>query len=442
MQENEHEQQSNQDETQEENALEQSQVPSSLLSNVLHHLDLSPEQAPSEQALADLLLKLRSGRWQERTQALQALGKMENALSLDQLAPLLHDEDETVRATTLYVLGRMSEGPVQVPLHWLVAALQDKNWHVRENAVFALAQQGARVPIEVIMTALHDRDGSVREAASFVLQQRSGDATASALYGQLREETSMQHELYDPNHSNSKYNGHPPITAADSEWNGTFIEYSGNAARGHVVNEQMQAYASGYHASHDATAQEFSPEGYAEAMTARNEKVTSYRPRKKSHIGWWIATIIITAILFFGLGLGLLSITNVSSSVVGSFKQSSSAMPMMSNADPTQSFLFDEPSYATIMQNALSNALHLTPQQILEQVKLLGSLDAVAAQQGVSSTQLYGIEMNALNQIATAATQTGKTTPDSASSMITLLSNNNDLRSQVVLKLLGTAGRK
>jgi hypothetical protein len=441
MQENEHEWQSNQDEAQAENALEQSLVPSSLLSNVLQHLDLSPEQAPSEQALEDLLLKLRSGMWQERTQALQTLGKMENAVSLDLLAPLLHDADETVRATTLYVLGTIS-GQVQVPLHWLVEALQDKNWHVRETAVFALAQQGTRVPIEIIMTALHDRDGSVREAASFVLQQRSGDAMASALYGQLREETAMQSELYDPTHSNSKQNGHTPITAADGEWNSTFMEYSGNAARGHTVNEQMQVYASGYHAPHEPMQQEFSHEGYAEAMAARNEKVTSYRLRKKSHIGWWIATIIITAILFFGLGFGLLSITNVSSRVVGGFKQSSSAMPAMSNADPTQSFLFDEPSYAAIMQNALSNALHLTPQQILEQVKQLGSLDAVAAQQGVSSSQLYVVEMDAFNQIANAATKTGKTTPDSASSMITLLSNNNDLRSQVVLKLLGTGGSK
>src|SRR5438876_4665745 len=347
MQENDHEWQSNQDEIQREHEPEQIQVPSSLLSNVLHHLDLSPEQTPPAQSLDDLLLKLRSGTWQERTQTLHALGKLEQqAISLDLLAPFLNAEDETVRATTIYILSTMSQ---EVPLHWLVKALHDKNWHVRENAVFALAKQGTRVPIEVLMTALHDRDGSVREAASFVLQQRSDHATVSALYGQLREETSMQREPYDPAYSNGKHNNHTPVAAPDGEWNGTFMEYSGNARRTHAVSEQMQAYASGYHVPHNATTHEAPPDEYAETMGARNEKVTSYRLRNRSHKSWWIATVIITAFLF--LGIGRLS---TMFPAPGIFEGSVKPMNNITIAEPNKNFIIDDPTYAPIMQSALS----------------------------------------------------------------------------------------
>ncbi len=122
-------------------------------------------------------------------------------VSIDLLSPFLQDEDETVRAATVHILGIMSK---QIPLHWLVEALHDTNWHVREVAVFALAKQGSRIPREVLMAALHDKDGSVREAAYFVLHQNSVDETSSALYGQLREEIPMQHELYDPTRLNGK----------------------------------------------------------------------------------------------------------------------------------------------------------------------------------------------------------------------------------------------
>ncbi|MBV9257386.1 MAG: hypothetical protein JO215_05155, partial [Ktedonobacteraceae bacterium] len=73
MQDKEHEWQSNQDATERDDEAEQLQVPSTLLPNVLQRLDLLPEQAPSELSPDELLLKLRSGRWEERVQALRTL---------------------------------------------------------------------------------------------------------------------------------------------------------------------------------------------------------------------------------------------------------------------------------------------------------------------------------------------------------------------------------
>src|SRR5450631_157714 len=158
MQDNTHEWESKQDRTQKNDDQEHLQVPSSLLSNILHHLELSPEQTPSEPSLNDLLLKLRSTAWQDRTLALHALEKLNYPVPIDLLSPFLQDEDATVRAATVHTLSIISK---QIPLHWLIKALHDTNWHVREVAVFALAKQESRIPREVLMTALHDKDGSV-----------------------------------------------------------------------------------------------------------------------------------------------------------------------------------------------------------------------------------------------------------------------------------------
>ncbi len=67
------------------------------------------------------------------------------------------------------------------------------------------------------------------------------------------------------------------------------------------MNEQAQAYAAGQYTPHDAISHEAPPDEYAEMMPSRHEKVTSYRLRSKSRKGWW-AIIIVTALLFLGLG--------------------------------------------------------------------------------------------------------------------------------------------
>lgn len=428
MQENEHEWQSKQDDIQSENEPEQLQVPSSLLPSVLHRLGLPPEQAPSEQSLDALLLKLRSGTWEERTLALRALGSSEHTVSLDLLSPFLHDEDETVRATTVAMLGTMSK---QVPLHWLVEALHDTNWHVREAAVFALAKQGARIPIEVLMTALHDRDGSVREAASFVLRQNSFDKTSFALYGQLREETPMQHELYDPTRLNGKHNDHTPETMSDNDWNGAFMAYDSNSTRAHTVNEQVQAYAAGHYSPHNATSHEVPPDEYAGIMSSRNEKVTSYRLRSKSHKSWWAIIVVVVALLF--LGLGRVSATIMPQTNFGN--GSKSVVPVAKPAI-VKDFSFNDPTYTPIMEAALSNVLHLLPGEILYQLKLRGSLEAVATAQGVSASDLYTAEMNAFNLILNQATKTGNIDPQSASVWTAQLKSDSGLRDKTVLSML------
>jgi hypothetical protein len=435
MQENEHEWQSNQDGTQKDDEPEQFQVPSTLLSNVLQRLGLPPEQTPSEQSIDDLLLKLRSGTWEERALALHALGRLEHPVSLNLLAPFLQDEDETVRATTIDVLGTMSK---QVPLHWLVEALHDTNWHVREAAVFALAKQGARVPKEVLMTALHDRDGSVREAASFVLHNSTAE-TSSALYGQLREETVMQRELYDPARLNGKHADHAPVNTQDGDWNGAFMEYGGSSTRTHAVNEQAQAYAASHYAPHSTTSQEVPPDEYASIQSSRNEKVTSYRLRGKAQKSWWTITIVVVAVLFLGLGRLSTMIVPQSSFGIGTKNATSVVpVPVTTVAQPAQPFLFDA-TYARFMQDTLATHLHLTPQLIQEQLKRRGSLEAVATARGVSASDLYNAEIDAFNVIFTQATNAGVIDPQSASVWMAQLKSDSGLRDKIVISMLSTS---
>jgi len=428
MQDKEHEWQSNQDATERDDEAEQLQVPSTLLSNVLQRLELLPEQASSELSPDDLLLKLRSGRWEERVQALCTLEKMEYTISIELLAPFLKDEDEAVRAAAIHMLGTMGQ---QVPLSWLVEAVHDMHWQVRETAIFALAKQGHRIPIEVLMTALHDGDGSVREAASFVLQQSPVDETSSALYGQLREETFMQRDLYDPARLNGKHSFQSSENGTNDGWNGAFVEY-GSFARSHEVSEQVQAYAAGQYTLHDATSYEAPTDEYAEMMSSRNEKVTSYRLRRKSHKVRW-AIILITALLFFVLGC-------LSATVVRQTNFEASPKDIQ-NVSPSKlaDFPFNTSAYASIMQNALSNALHLTHPEIMMQLKRYGSLRAVAENQGVSASQLQEIEMNAFNSIFNQAVSMKDIDPQVANSWINRLQSNPALREKIVLELLTSA---
>jgi HEAT repeats len=429
MQDNVNEWQSQQERTSGNDGQEHPQVPSSLLSNILHHLELSPEQIPSEPSLDDLLLKLRSTAWQDRTLALHALEKLKYPVSIDLLSPFLQDKDATVRAATVHALSIISK---QVPLHWLIEAFHDPNWHVREVAVFALAKQGSRVPREIFMAALHDKDGSVREAASFVLQQNSVDHNSSGLYGQLREETPMHNELYDPTRLNGQSNGHSPENTPPAEWSGVFMEYSGNSAHPHTVNEQVQAYAAGQYTPHNATSYENSPDEYAEMMSSRHEKLTSYRLRRKSHKSWWAITIVLVAFLF--LGVGRMSTVIVPPNISIGLKDAKSVV--VSSTDKGFPMRSD---YSIIMQKALSSTLHLTQQQVLTKLKERGSLNVIAADQGVSTSILAKAELNAFNTILQNAVSTGQISPADVNQWMSQLQKNSDLREKIAITLLTAA---
>jgi len=437
MQNQEHEWQHSQDEQHTGDEPATSQVPSTLLPDVLYRLGLSTEN--SELPIADLLLKLQSSTWEKRALALHTLGKLEHPIPINLLSSFLKDEDETVRSTTVHLLGMRGK---QAPLHWLVEALHDTDWHVREAAVFALAKQGTRVPSEVLMTALHDHDSSVREAAQFVLQRDSATATPSSLHEMLWKETPMQPEKNNSAHLNGKENhtlaGTIPYEAAPPDsWNGSFTEYSNTTPHAHTINEHAQAYAAGqYTPPNDAVYQESPPDEHASVMAQRGEKITSYRVRSKPHKGWW-AAIVVTAMLFLGLGR-LSTMTFMPQFGFGGFNNPKDVQigkdTISQKLDPA--LFAKNPLYQQIMLVDLSNAMHITPQEILDQVKQKDNIQTVATAHNVSPEQLQKIEINAFTSISQSATQAGMITQQEADQEMNQLDADTALCNSVTMNLL------
>ncbi len=426
MQDNENEWSSRPEDDDREGLEEEPQVPSTLLPAVLQRLGLTPGLLVEDFELSvdDLIAKLRSASWEERVVAVRALGKLEHAVPIGMFSSVRHDEDATVRSATVHVLGTMGE---RTPLSWLVEALQDADWHVREVAVLALGKQGQRVPGEVLLTALHDKDSSVREAARFALQWNA--LNEKKVYGRLwEEERPMQREPYDTALSNGKQQEKSFAATPSNDWNGAFFEYSGNAHPAPVIREQ--AYAAQEYMPHDPMEQEAPSYAYAGAMHAQGEKITSYRVRRKSQKGWW-AVIIITAGLF--LTLGRLTVSGVPSIDIGGSKViSGSGMS-------TRLFPFDSTIYAPIFQKDLAAGLNLTPAQLQEQLKQQGSIDAVAANQHVSSTELEKIETGAFQDVFNDAVKIGDIDQGTADKLTQQVQHDVNFREKATLTLLQAA---
>lgn len=428
MQDNENEWSSRPQDDTREGLEEEPQVPSTLLPSVLQQLGLTPGQQAEDFELSvdDLIAKLRSASWEERVEAVRALGKLENAVPIGMFSSVRHDEDATVRAATVHVLGTMGE---RTPLSWLVEALQDTDWHVREVAVLALGKQGQRVPSEVLMTALHDKDSSVREAARFALQWNA--LNEKKAYGHLwEEERPMQRESYDTALSNGKQKENSFAAAPSDDWNGAFFEYSGNARPTPVIREQAQAYAAREYMPHDPIEQEEPSYAYAGTMHGQGEKITSYRVRHKSQKGWW-AVVIITAGLF--LMLGRFTVSGVPSIDMGSPKViSGSGMA-------TRMFPFDSATYAPIFQRDLATGLHLTPTQLQEQLKQQGSISAVAANQGISSSELEKVELSAFQDVFNDAVKIGDIDQGTADKLTQQIQQDPNFREKAAITLFEAA---
>src|SRR5215470_6569339 len=122
MEDNEYEEQISQQSNTPDGSSQHAQVPPSLLPTVLQRLGLTPEQAQPAPSLEDLRVQLKSDDWVMRISAVRAMGKLDAASSVELLLSALDDQDGSVRAAAVQVLGNMGK---RVPLHGLVTALYD-----------------------------------------------------------------------------------------------------------------------------------------------------------------------------------------------------------------------------------------------------------------------------------------------------------------------------
>lgn len=122
-------------------------------------------------SVVTLLEQLDDDDVEVRVAVIEALAKLASAFPDEILLPLfarVYDEEEapTVRATAIWALG---EAGKMVDIRWLIDALYDKDWRVREQAAIALGKQGDRTPTEVLEAVLDDPSEQVCKAAVHAL---------------------------------------------------------------------------------------------------------------------------------------------------------------------------------------------------------------------------------------------------------------------------------
>ncbi|HTK06461.1 MAG TPA: HEAT repeat domain-containing protein [Ktedonobacteraceae bacterium] len=156
--------------------MQDEQAPSSLMPALLARLGLDGSEQVPEPSLAALKIALSSPEWTVRIDAVQKLEHVRDEESFQLLLAALHDEDDSVRACAIRVLGRRSDSAKHVALEQLETALHDSAWHVRETAVYALAVLGDQTSLLALREALHDSDDAVRQAAQIAIQRLQHEA--------------------------------------------------------------------------------------------------------------------------------------------------------------------------------------------------------------------------------------------------------------------------
>ncbi|GLV54788.1 hypothetical protein KDH_16350 [Dictyobacter sp. S3.2.2.5] len=158
----------------------QKQAPETLLADVLARLEQRQPYLQSDLALAEQRAGLIHPAWEIRAATVRALDGKDDAPTLELLRTALEDEHRLVRVAALHVAGHMKK---HIPLEYLLRALSDRDWEVREMAVLALGElQTQTVDLfpALLRVAQHDSDGVVRDAARYALSCNHSEQASRA----------------------------------------------------------------------------------------------------------------------------------------------------------------------------------------------------------------------------------------------------------------------
>ena len=110
----------------------------------------------------------------------EALGEIGSENAVGALCEVLKDRKPDVRKAAAEVLVKMGSLAVEE----LIAAIQDKEWVMRQEAAWALGQIGGPIPVEALCNALRDEDMRVSETAAEALDRLGHlpDAASEAWY--------------------------------------------------------------------------------------------------------------------------------------------------------------------------------------------------------------------------------------------------------------------
>jgi hypothetical protein len=114
----------------------------------------------------ELIKKLKSGYWENRRAAAEALGGLKDVRAVEPLISALKDDDWRVRKASALALGGLKDVRAVEPL---ISALKDKDWRVRRTSALALGELNDERAVEPLIAVLKDNDWDVRRAAAEVL---------------------------------------------------------------------------------------------------------------------------------------------------------------------------------------------------------------------------------------------------------------------------------
>lgn len=128
----------------------------------------------NKSAATYFLKSLKSSSPLVRARAAEALGKYRNSTYIIHFVKLLKDTDEDVRKEIVRALGKIED---EKAIPYLIKALKDKNWEVRRNAVEGLGNFQNKEAVNNLIKLLKDENPTVRNYAAESLG-KTGDKKA------------------------------------------------------------------------------------------------------------------------------------------------------------------------------------------------------------------------------------------------------------------------
>ena len=134
-----------------------------VLNNAIYYLGENKEKL----AVPMLIQLLNNDQPKEtRLNAIEALGKIEEAISVEALVALLNEEDKEIKMAACDALGIIKNAKA---VGHLIRILQDKD--IRLTAIWALGNIGDKSAIPALTTLLDDKDKYVSSNAAKALKK-------------------------------------------------------------------------------------------------------------------------------------------------------------------------------------------------------------------------------------------------------------------------------
>jgi hypothetical protein len=166
--------------------------------------------------------------------------------------------------------------------------------------------------------------------------------------------------------------------------------------------------------------------------------VTSLPHQRRSSKGWWVL-IAVVALLFFLLGRMIaiptspvpIGFTSIS---IGQDQKVSKAFSQDDKGIPFEKQLLNSQSLSQARQQ-IADGLHLSPDEITQQLNAGNSMQDIASGQSVGLDQLHNIELKAITNLTHSEMNAGNISEKDGNDLINRLQNNPESLDKLTLLL-------